>query len=143
MEHEDLTRRIIGVAYEVHREMKSGFLESVYEQCMMIALKDAGIRALRQHPITVHFRNQPVGKFVADLVVEDVVLLELKSVIDLVAVHEVQLVNYLNATKIPVGLLLNFGAPSLQIKRKTLASPIRPARGQNQPSDPVGCLLNP
>lgn len=123
MEHEDLTRKIIGVAYDVHNELKPGFLESVYENAMLIALREANLQVAAQVPIPVHFRGHTIGDFIADLLVEDTVIVELKAVRNLAVAHEVQLVNYLTATQKPVGLLFNFGAPSLEIKRKTLHLP--------------------
>ncbi|MEM6258647.1 MAG: GxxExxY protein [Planctomycetota bacterium] len=123
MEHEDLTRKIIAAAYEVHNEMGPGFLESVYERCMVIALEQMGLQVQAQQAIAVDFREQPVGQYLADLLVEDTVIVELKSIRELAAAHEVQLVHYLTVTQRPVGLLLNFGNKSLQIKRKVLKLP--------------------
>lgn len=96
--HSDLTGRIIEAAFEVYNEMGCGFLESVYEKCLSIALRARGIDAVAQAPIEVCFRGQPVGHFVADLVVEDTVIIELKAVRAITDAHEVQLVNYLVAT---------------------------------------------
>lgn len=127
MEHEDLTKQIIGIAYDVHNELGFGFLESVYEEAMLIALRDAGLRVVAQQPLEVRFRGHAVGHFVADLIVEDAVIVELKSVRQLVTAHEVQLVNYLTATGKPVGLLLNF-AQSVQVKRKIRTLPQTPAK---------------
>lgn len=90
-------------------EIGHGFLESVYEAAMLIALRQAGLKAEIQVPITVSFRGNRVGDFRADLMVEDAVLLELKAARSLDSSHEAQLLNYLRATQIEVGLLLNFG----------------------------------
>ena len=118
MQNEDLTSQIIGCAYQVYNTMGFGFLESVYEKCMLIELKKAGLRVDSQRPITVHYEGEVVGEFVADLVVEDEVIIELKSVRRIVRAHEVQLVNYLVATRTDVGLLLNFGEGKVDVKRK-------------------------
>ncbi|MEM9346146.1 MAG: GxxExxY protein [Planctomycetota bacterium] len=123
MEHEDLTGKMIEAAYEVHNEMGPGFLESVYERCMVIAIEQMGLKVEAQQPIAVHFREQPVGHYLADLLVEETVIVELKSIRELSVQHEVQLVHYLTATQKPLGLLLNFGNPRLQIKRKVLKLP--------------------
>ena len=118
MQHEELTKQIIGCAYRVYNTMGFGFLESVYEKCMLIELKKAGLKAESQHPITVYYEDEVVGEFVADLVVEEQVIVELKSVRRIVQAHEVQLVNYLVATRTDVGLLLNFGEQKVEVKRK-------------------------
>jgi GxxExxY protein len=118
MEHGDLTEKIIGCAYRVYGEMGFGFLESVYEKCLVIELRALGIKAESQKPIIVHYHDEVVGEFVVDLLVEDVVLVELKSVRTLARTHEVQLVNYLSATRLNVGLLLNFGESKVELKRK-------------------------
>ena len=117
--HEELTRKIIGCAFEVINELGSGFLESVYERAMRVALSDAGLFVEVQKPIQVSFRKQPVGDFYADLLVEDKVIVELKAVKALAPAHQAQVINYLNATGIEVGLLINFGNPRLEFKRLT------------------------
>ena len=120
MLHSDLTRTIIGCAFEVSNELGPGFLESVYEKAMVIALSDAGLSAQAQTPIEVMFRGKSVGEFYADLLVDGKVIVELKAVpTSLAPVHEAQLINYLNATGVPVGLLIDFGNPKLQFKRLT------------------------
>ena len=118
MLHEELTKKIIGCAYRVYNKMGFGFLESVYEKCMLIELRKAGLQASSQQPVTVHYDGEVVGEFVADIVVEDTVIVELKSVRRIVVAHEVQLVNYLVATEKPVGLLLNFSETKVEVKRK-------------------------
>lgn len=118
MEHGELTEKIIGAAYAVYNRMGFGFLESVYEKCMLIELRDAGLDARSQVSIQVRYEGESVGDFVADILVEDTVIVELKSVGALSEAHEVQLVNYLVATGKPVGLLLNFGGKSVEVKRK-------------------------
>jgi GxxExxY protein len=118
MEHKELTEKIIGCAYRVYNKMGSGFLESVYEKCLLIELRKAGLQAQAQQPITVHYDNEVVGEFTADIIVEDTVIVELKAIRQLARAHEVQLVNYLAATGKPVGLLINFGETKVEIKRK-------------------------
>ena len=119
MLHEKLTGAIIGCAFEVINELGSGFLESVYEKAMMIALSDAGLSVQSQKSVRVLFRGKPVGDFFADLVVEEKVIVELKSVKALIPEHEAQTINYLNATDIEVGLLINFGKPKLEFRHFT------------------------
>jgi GxxExxY protein len=118
VQYEKLTEKIIGCAYRVYNRMGYGFLESVYEKCLLIELRKAGLSVEAQKPITVCYEGQVVGEFIADLVVEDEVIVELKSVRRLVEAHEVQLVNYLVATGRDVGLLLNFGEGKVEVKRK-------------------------
>ncbi len=118
MQHKELTEKIIGCAYRVYNTMGYGFLESVYEKCLLIELRKAGLRAEAQQPITVRYEGEVVGEFVADVVVEDTIILELKSVRRVVTAHEIQLVNYLTATRKPVGLLLNFSEDKVEVKRK-------------------------
>ena len=98
--------------------MGYGFLESVYEKCLLIELRKAGLSAVSQKPITVFYDNKVVGEFVADIIVEDTIILELKSVRQIIQAHEVQLVNYLVATEKAVGLIINFGERKVEIKRK-------------------------
>ncbi len=123
MEHKDLTEKIIGCAYNVYNKMGFGFLESVYEKCMAIELEKAGLQAKFQIPIRVYYGDQIVGDFVADILVDDTVIVELKSVSRIVKAHEIQLVNYLVATGKDVGLLLNFGEQGVEIKRKVRELP--------------------
>jgi len=118
MQYENLTEKIIGCAYQVYNKMGFGFLESVYEKCLLIELAKAELRAEAQKPINVYYDDELVGEFKADIIVEDSIIVELKSVRQLAPAHEVQLVNYLVATEKPVGLLLNFGEQKLQVKRK-------------------------
>ena len=103
MAYKDITETIIGSAYRVYNKMGFGFLESVYEKCLLIELRKAGLDAESQKPITVYYENEIVGEFVADIIVNDTVILELKSVRRIIKAHEVQLVNYLIATGKPVG----------------------------------------
>lgn len=118
MEFEALTEKIIGCAYKVYNTMGFGYLESVYERCLLIELKRAGLQAESQVAIQVNYEGEVVGEFVADVVVKSAIILELKSVRSLSPAHEVQLVNYLTATALHVGLLINFGERRVDVKRK-------------------------
>jgi len=117
MIHEEISREIIGCAYAVMNEMGSGFLESVYENALVIALETSGLQVVQQRPIDVRFRGRIVGNYVADLIVEDRILLELKAVKTLLPEHKAQVINYLKATGYPLGLLINFGNPKVEIHR--------------------------
>lgn len=117
--HEEMTKEIIGCAFEVINELGSGFLESVYEKALLVALRQKGLSAVAQHPAKVMFRNVCVGDFYADLFVEEKVIVELKAVKALVPEHHAQTINYLNATGIEVGLLINFGNSKLEYRRFT------------------------
>lgn len=119
MEHENLTQLIIGRAMKVHSTLGPGFLESVYQKALAHELRKAGLKIEGEKAITVHYDGVVVGDFSADMLVADKILLELKANQALVPAHEVQLVNYLTATGIEIGLLLNFGAGRLEFKRKT------------------------
>ncbi len=116
VKHRELTERIIGVFFEVYKEMGHGFLESVYENAIALELVANNLDVKRQVSVPVWFREQKVGNFVADMLVENTVLLELKAVRILEGSHEAQILNYLRATDLEVGLLLNFGVKP-QIKR--------------------------
>jgi GxxExxY protein len=117
MTEDDLTHLIIGCAYKVHNTLGPGFLEKVYENALRIELEKAGFRVKQQAPINVIYEGQIVGEYYADLWVNERVVVELKAALVLAKAHEVQLVNYLTATGINDGLLINFG-PSVQVKRK-------------------------
>lgn len=117
MKHQDLTAKIIQCAYTVHNTLGFGFLEAVYQNALLIELKKSGLSAEKEKRIQVYYDDQIVGDYIADIIVEDKVILELKSVKDLHEAHNAQLINYLKATGIEIGLLINFGE-SVQIKRK-------------------------
>jgi len=117
MTDDELTEKIIGCAYTVHNKLGPGFFEKVYENALRIELEKAGLRVKQQEPINVTYDDQVVGEYYADLWVDERVVVELKAALALVKEHEVQLVNYLSATRVDLGLLLNFGA-SVQVKRK-------------------------
>jgi GxxExxY protein len=119
MEHGNLTEKIIGCAMTVHRTLGAGFLESVYQNALGHELRKVGLRVEVKKRIEVAYDGVVVGDFEADMVVESTVIVENKAVQSLATPHEVQLVNYLTATGIDIGLLLNFGASSLEFKRKS------------------------
>ena len=118
MENKELTEQIIGCAYKVHNTLGFGFLENVYEECLLIELNKEGLKAEAQRPILVKYDNRIVGEYFADIVVNDEFILELKSVKQLITIHELQLVNYLKATGKKVGLLINFGENKVEVRRK-------------------------
>jgi GxxExxY protein len=129
----ELTGKIIGCAMKVHTKLGFGFVESVYENALAHELRKANLLVYQQVPIKVYYDGIVVGDFIADLVVNDEVILELKAVQNLNAIHEVQLVNYLNATGTETGLLLNFGTRSLEFKRKYRLPKSSPERGGASP----------
>ena len=112
-----ITEKVIGCAYRVHNQLGQGFLEKVYENALRIELNRTGLVASQQHPIPVTYAGEIVGDFHADLLIENVLIVEIKAVQHLSSAHELQLVNYLVATGIDHGLVINFGR-SVQLKRK-------------------------
>lgn len=118
MLYEELTKTIIGCAIKVYNTLGPGFLESVYQKAFAHELKKAGLSVVSELPLTVYYDDIVVGDFSADMFVENAIIIENKATQMLIPKNEVQLVNYLNATKKEVGLLFNFGAESLQFKRK-------------------------
>jgi len=124
MRYKELTGQIIDCAYTVHRTLGFGFLESVYQNAMLHELIKAGLQAKKEQKVQVIYDKQVVGDFVADIVVEDMVILELKAVKEIVPSHEAQLNNYLKATGMRLGLLINFGE-NILIKRKLNDGAIR------------------
>jgi GxxExxY protein len=124
MEYTEITEKIIGCAYKVYNNLGPGFLESVYEKCMAIEFEKIALHAVFQQPLNVFYEGQQVGNYTADILVEEKVIVELKAVRTLIAAHEVQLVNYLVATKVPIGLLINFGETKVEVKRKVRTLPL-------------------
>jgi GxxExxY protein len=118
MEYEEITHKIIGAAYQVYNQLGFGFLESVYHKAMLIELAKYDQKVESEKPLEVFYDDQVVGEFNADLFVENVVVVELKSVQNFVKDHEVQLVNYLNGLRREIGLLINFGPSGVEVKRK-------------------------
>lgn len=117
MKDDLLTEKIIGCAFKVHNALGPGFLEKIYENALRIELEKQGLKVKQQEPINVCYEGQIVGEYFADLWIDESVVIELKAAQSLAKQHEVQLVNYLTATGIDCGLLLNFG-PSVQVRRK-------------------------
>ncbi len=118
MEQEDLTHKIIGCAYKVYNTLGFGFLESIYHKAMLIELAEVGMVAESEKPLKVTYRDKIIGEFSIDIFVENEIIVELKSVEHLVKAHEVQVVNYLTASKKEIGLLINFGPTGVKVKRK-------------------------
>jgi GxxExxY protein len=128
--HSELTDTVIGVFYDVYHELGFGFLESVYRRALRLALLQRGLNVASEVQVSVFFRGVNVGDFRADLVVNDVILLELKTAEAIVRAHEAQLLNYLRSTKFELGLILNFG-PKPQLRRLLLDNSrkqVRPER---------------
>ena len=113
----DITYRVIGCAHEVSNVLGCGFLEKVYENALAHELRKAGLRVTQQHGLQVWYDGVVVGDYVADLLVEDRVLVELKAVQAITPVHEAQCINYLKATGLTLCLLLNFGVPEVGVRR--------------------------
>jgi GxxExxY protein len=117
MKHEEITDCIIRIFYQVYNELGYGFLERVYQNAFYIALKQEGLNVVAQQKIKVVFRGVIIGEFIADLVVESKIIIEIKAAESIVPAHEFQLINYLKCSEMEVGLLLNFGKKP-EIRRK-------------------------
>ncbi len=117
LENEGLTYKIRGCIFEVFRELGAGFLEKVYENALVVELQKQGLTCKVQHSFVVNYKNKVVGEYVADILVEDKVIIELKAVKKILPVHEAQLLNYLKATDMKLGLLVNFTHPKATVKR--------------------------
>ena len=115
--HKEITEKIIKSFYKVYNSLKYGFLENVYENAMAIELRKMGFDVKCQHPITVYYENEIVGEYYVDIIVNDLVIIELKAANSILEEHECQLINYLKATKIELGLIMNFGKEA-EYKRK-------------------------
>ena len=113
----ELKEKLIKCFYNVYNELGSGFLESVYEKSLMVEFESIGIKSEYQRSLNIYYKNRLVGEFRADIVVENKIIIEIKAVNKLMPVHEAQLLNYLKATALRVGFLLNFG-DRLEFKRK-------------------------
>ena len=113
----DLTYKIIGIAMKVHSDLGSGFLEKVYENAMMVLLEKEFIKAEQQKEIVINYYGKGIGNYVADILVDEKIILELKTVDKLTDIHSAQIINYLKATGIKVGLLVNFKNSKLEYKR--------------------------
>ena len=135
MKCRELTGEIISCFYKVYNDMGYGFLEKVYERAMLIELQGRRIACTRQHPISVYYDDRLVGEYFADILVDGKVIVELKAATNIIEEHECQLINYLKATEIEIGLLLNFG-PKPQFKRKIFSNnnPRKPAKSASSAS---------
>jgi GxxExxY protein len=123
MDINDVTYAINGAVFEVNRVLGPGFLEKVYENALLVELRIRGLKAESQVPIRVFYKENAVGEYIADILVEEKVIVELKTVEQLDKIHDAQLLNYLKATGIQVGLLVNFKHPKAEIKRMVLDLP--------------------
>ena len=115
-----ISEKIIGCAFSVSNALGAGFLEKVYQNALLIELAHAGLQAEKEKQIQVLYKNQVVGDYFADILVNQKVIIETKAAQSLNEIHQAQLLNYLKATNLPLGLLINFGAPKIQIKRMVL-----------------------
>jgi GxxExxY protein len=148
MKHQELSAEILNSFYKVYNILGYGFLEKVYENALYLELVKKGLSCKKQAPIRVLYQDSPVGDYYADIIVEDKIILELKAAEGLVEEHELQLVNYLKATNIEVGLLLNFGK-SPQFKRKVFSNdrklknprhPRHPRSIKSQPGEEINLI---
>ncbi len=115
--YKELSYKIIGLAMKVHNQLGYGFLEKVYENSLMILLKREGIKVEQQVPIKVYFEGKIVGDYGADILVENKIILELKSIESIIDVHRAQVLNYLTATEFHLAIILNFGKEKLEFER--------------------------
>jgi len=113
----ELSYKVVGLAMKVHSELGGGFLEKVYENALALLLEKEGIPARQQAPVTVRFEGQSVGDYFADILVDDKIILELKTVEKIADAHRAQVINYLRATGIRLGMILNFGRKSFECER--------------------------
>jgi GxxExxY protein len=130
MLHQELSQNIIRIYYQVYNELGFGFLEKVYENAMFFELNNSGFFTQKQLPIKVHYKHREVGEYYADLIVENKIILELKAAESLAEEHECQLINYLKATDIEVGLLFNFGKKP-EFKRKIFNNDLKKIRDKS------------
>ncbi len=118
--YKDLSYQIIGLAMEVHRKLGYGFLEKVYENSLMILFRREGIRSEQQYPIKVYFEGEVVGNYVADILIEDKIIIELKCVEKINNIHKAQALNYLKATRMRLAIILNFAKDKFQYQKLVL-----------------------
>jgi GxxExxY protein len=126
MELNEITYKINGAIFEVNRILGAGFLEKVYENALLKELRNRDLKAEGQVPLNVKYKGEVVGEYVVDVLVEEKIIIELKAIEQLQKIHEAQLLNYLKATGIKVGLLVNFKYPRAEIKRMVLDLPEGP-----------------
>ncbi len=131
----ELTEVVIGCFYKVYNYFGFGFLEKVYENALAIELRKHGLTVVQQAPVDVFYEGELVGDYFADLIVNDCIIIELKSAEELIARHDTQLLNYLKATGKPVGLLLNFG-PGPEIKRRVKTKSAKPRSAAPRSQNP-------
>ncbi len=112
-----ISEKIIGCAFTVSNTLGSGFLEKVYQNALVIELLNEGLEVEKEKAITIFYQGKVVGEYFADILVNQQIIIETKAVQSLNEIHQAQLLNYLKATKLPLGLLINFGTPKVQIKR--------------------------
>ena len=130
----DITEKIIGCAMKVHQKMKNGYPEIIYQKCLAIELKKIGLSFLQEADVAIHYEDQVVGRRRVDFLIENKIAVELKAVSDLTDGHLAQAINYLETNQLEVGLLINFGAKSLQFKRLI---------NQHKINNPTNPSLNP
>ena len=118
--YKELSYQIIGIAMEIHKELGYGFLEKVYENAFTVLLNSQNIKFEQQKSIEIYFRKAMIGHYIADLVIDNKIILELKAVTQIVDVHKAQLANYLKATGIRLGIIINFGKEALEFERVVL-----------------------
>ena len=131
--HSDLTKQIIGAFFDVYNSLGYGFLEKVYENALTIELRERGFKVEQQKPIRVYYHQQLVGEYFADLLINDLIILELKAASSITQAHQTQVTNYLKATKYEVELILNFG-PKPSHKRKAFDNDKKPHLSNNKKS---------
>jgi GxxExxY protein len=122
LKYQELSEKIIAAAYAVHNQLGCGFIEKVYKNALAIELEEARVKCSCEVPLQVTYRAKVVGEYCADIIVEDKIVVEVKAVSRLDSIHEVQLVNYLKATRLNIGLLINFGR-SVEVKRRVFDAP--------------------
>ncbi len=115
--YKELSYKIIGIAMEIHRELGYGYLEKVYENALLVLLKENNINAEQQKELSVNFRGHEVGKYIADIVIENKIILELKVATAIKDVHKAQVANYLKTTGLKLGIIINFGKDRLEYER--------------------------
>ena len=134
LKHQNITQKIIGAAFEVHKFMGNGFQEVIYQRALAIEMRKAGLEFAREIEQDILYKDfqEPIGTRRTDFVVAREVLVELKAISALEDVHEAQILNYLKAYRLEIGLLLNFGAKSLEIKRLILTQPNHGFKGRQR-----------
>jgi len=113
----EISKKIIGCSFQVHNTLGCGFLEKVYENALVIELRKTGLKVIQQAPIKVYYEGEVIGDYIADILVEEEIIVELKATKAIDEIHKAQLLNYLKATRLKLGLILNFGNSKLEIKR--------------------------